>query len=151
MLIHELNHPSVKYIEVDQFVSIQYKQEEHKRDLTAADVQTGATWVSNWRCIQIVYYLTTLQGLDRIDQRSMPLDGQYAYNSSAGSNTDVYVIDTYVLEVFSIDHSFKSLQGVLTLLTMNLEGVQCWHIMGSPKKRAKIEMVCWRRMERQRK
>ncbi|MER6325003.1 S8 family serine peptidase [Streptomyces coelicoflavus] len=33
-------------------------------------------------------------GLDRIDQRALPLDGSYGYPRSAGRGVDVYVIDT---------------------------------------------------------
>ncbi|MFD3733343.1 S8 family serine peptidase [Streptomyces sp. NPDC058632] len=33
-------------------------------------------------------------GLDRIDQRALPLDGSYTYPRSAGRGVDVYVIDT---------------------------------------------------------
>ncbi|NED08079.1 S8 family peptidase, partial [Streptomyces sp. SID6648] len=33
-------------------------------------------------------------GLDRIDQRALPLDGSYSYPRSAGRGVDVYVIDT---------------------------------------------------------
>ena len=35
-------------------------------------------------------------GLDRIDQRSLPLSGTYSYPSSAGAGVKVYVIDTGV-------------------------------------------------------
>ncbi|ADD40962.1 S8 family peptidase [Stackebrandtia nassauensis] len=35
-------------------------------------------------------------GLDRIDQRELPLDGQYTHPDSAGDGTKVYVIDTGV-------------------------------------------------------
>lgn len=35
-------------------------------------------------------------GLDRIDQRNLPLDGYYRYPDSAGENTTVYILDTGV-------------------------------------------------------
>lgn len=53
----------VKYVEEDGIV-------------TANATQTGATW-----------------GLDRIDQRDMPLDGNYNYNVT-GSGVTAYIIDT---------------------------------------------------------
>ncbi|KEF33192.1 peptidase S8 [Deinococcus sp. RL] len=55
--------PRVKYIEQDGVMR-----------MTAT--QTGATW-----------------GLDRIDQRNLPLDGNYVYNSTA-SGVKAYIIDT---------------------------------------------------------
>ncbi|PTA67931.1 S8 family peptidase [Deinococcus arcticus] len=55
--------PRVKYIEQDGV-------------MRATATQTGATW-----------------GLDRIDQRNLPLDGNYVYNSTA-SGVKVYIIDT---------------------------------------------------------
>src|SRR5204863_1498107 len=58
--------PRVKYVEEDSVVSI---------DTT----QTGATW-----------------GIDRIDQRNLPLDGNYTYNTTA-SNVHAYIIDTGIL------------------------------------------------------
>ncbi|WP_034383583.1 S8 family peptidase [Deinococcus sp. YIM 77859] len=55
--------PRVKYIEQDARVH-------------ATATQSGATW-----------------GLDRIDQRNLPLDGNYTYNTTA-SNVTAYIIDT---------------------------------------------------------
>src|SRR5207249_4226090 len=57
------HNPNVAYIEPDQVATI---------DTT----QTGATW-----------------GLDRIDQRNLPLSGTYTYNHTA-SNVYAYIIDT---------------------------------------------------------
>lgn len=58
-----LNNPKVKYIEQDQIV-------------TSDATQTGATW-----------------GIDRTDQRSLPLNGSYTYNTD-GSTVDAYIFDT---------------------------------------------------------
>ncbi|MGK5631862.1 S8 family peptidase [Streptomyces sp. URMC 123] len=57
--------PRVAYVEQDSKVSI-------------SDTQSGATW-----------------GIDRIDQRNLPLSGTYTYNTTA-SNVRIYVIDTGV-------------------------------------------------------
>ena len=50
------------------------------------DVGTLATATSSW-------------ALDRVDQRSLPLDGQYSFNpTSAGQGVDVYVVDSGTME-----------------------------------------------------
>jgi uncharacterized protein (TIGR03437 family) len=62
--------PRVQYVEEDQVVTI---------DAT----QTGATW-----------------GLDRIDQRDLPLNSTYVYNFTA-SGVKAYIIDTGILTTHS--------------------------------------------------
>jgi subtilisin family serine protease len=57
------NDPSVLSVEQDQTITI-------------SATQTGATW-----------------GIDRIDQRTLPLSGSYVYNAD-GSGVTVYIIDT---------------------------------------------------------
>lgn len=58
--------PDVAYVEQDQVVTL---------DAT----QTGATW-----------------GIDRVDQRALPLSGSYTYNAT-GTGVRVYIIDTGIL------------------------------------------------------
>lgn len=60
------NDPRVAYVEQDG-------------EVLADATQSGATW-----------------GLDRIDQRNLPLDGIYTYNTTA-SNVHAYIIDTGIL------------------------------------------------------
>jgi len=61
-----LRDPRVAYIEQDGV-------------MRASATQTGATW-----------------GIDRVDQRNLPLDGRYTYTTNA-SNVSAYVIDTGIL------------------------------------------------------
>lgn len=56
--------PGVAYVEPDQWMQ-------------ATAVQVGPTW-----------------GLDRVDQRPLPLDGQFRYPDAAGAGSHVYIIDT---------------------------------------------------------
>jgi serine protease len=66
-----LNNPDVDFVEEDQIISVD-------PIFSANAVQSGAIW-----------------GLDRINQRSLPLDGNYSYDFS-GSSVTAYVIDTGV-------------------------------------------------------
>jgi len=75
-----LDHPQVSYIEQDQVFSITSAIDSEVEEPMASITQTGATW-----------------GIDRIDQRDLPLNQRYVYNDIAGSNVDVYVVDTGVL------------------------------------------------------
>jgi serine protease len=59
-------HPSVAYVEEDGVV-------------TASATQSNATW-----------------GIDRVDQRDLPLSGTYVYNHT-GSGVHAYIIDTGIL------------------------------------------------------
>ena len=60
------NNPHVDYVEADQRVSL-------------SSTQSGPTW-----------------GLDRVDQRNLPLSSSYTYNAT-GSGVTAYIIDTGIL------------------------------------------------------
>jgi len=78
MLAEQLAHHSVKYVEADQVMSINYEQVPRSPDATAT--QTGATW-----------------GIARVWHTDLPFGTTYVYNTGAGNGVDVYVIDTGIL------------------------------------------------------
>jgi subtilisin family serine protease len=75
----KLSESAAKILAADP--SVAYIEQNHKVSL--ADTQTGATW-----------------GIDRIDQRALPLSGTYTYSTTA-SNVHAYVIDTGILTTHS--------------------------------------------------
>ncbi|MCI4064922.1 S8 family peptidase [Micromonospora sp. R77] len=81
--------PSVAYVEQD-------------RTVTAQGTQTGATW-----------------GLDRIDQRSLPLNGSYTYPNTA-TNVRAYIIDTGIRITHS-DFGGRASWGTNTVDTNNTD------------------------------
>jgi len=82
MLEEERNNPIIRLIENDQVVTL--LDEEQVEDDDTTETQTGATW-----------------GIDRLDQRTLPLSGTYSYWGSAGTDVYAYVIDTGIY----VDHT----------------------------------------------
>ena len=76
-LEYVLSDPAVAYVEADQEVSIV------DDDVSTNVIQTGATW-----------------GLDRIDQRSLPLNNRYEYIQN-GTGVHAYIIDTGIRSTHS--------------------------------------------------
>jgi len=75
-----LENPQVKYVEQDQVMSITAAVEAEDEAPLAVITQVGATW-----------------GLDRIDQRDLPLNQQFIYDTKAGTGVDAYIVDTGLL------------------------------------------------------
>ena len=94
--------PRVAYVEEDGVVSIEA-------------TQTPATW-----------------GLDRIDQRDLPLSGSYTYNTTA-SNVTAYIIDTGILTSHSefggrATSGYDAVDGTLPATDCNGHGT---HVAGT--------------------
>ena len=83
-------NPNVELVEADQVV-------------TASDVQSNATW-----------------GIDRIDQRDLPLSTTYEYAGTA-ANVTVYILDTGIL----VSHSEFGGRAVVGFDALGGNGIDC--------------------------
>ena len=86
------NNPHVKHFEQDRVIKLDPRSPRNNQSINSNIVRTEMRSRVN-RTTPIVDYSTTLWGLDRIDQRYLPLDENYNYDIT-GSGITVYVIDS---------------------------------------------------------
>jgi hypothetical protein len=67
--------------------------------------ETVSEGISDSWVFQLVCLATYSKGLDRLDQKKLPLDNKYTYDVNSGSNVTVYILDT------GINPDLKEFQG----------------------------------------